>query len=166
MSSWSVPKDIIEHGEANDGKKTGEWFYYYPSGEPLARGKYAAGAKDGMWEYWHESGQLWMAGEYIISIEQGRSYSKPDGMWVVLTDSETLDRSPYRALRCENSSLTLWGYWADRIDWASWSEKSAQTLREILPREPSFQGLGYYKKGRRYRILTHEAFLKAAPRTK
>lgn len=166
MFSWSLSRDIIERGETTDGKKTGEWFYFYASGEPLARGRYVLGAKDGLWEYWHESGHLWMAGEYVVSIEQGQSYSKPDGLWMVLTDEESLDRSAHVSLRCENSAIYTVRYWAERIDWSTYSEQGAQVLGEILPQGLSFKGAGYYKKGIRWRILTTEAFLKAASRTK
>jgi hypothetical protein len=67
---------LIASGTYRNGKKTGLWTYYYPTGHIKAEGNYHNGLKDGMWVEWYKDGDVMWKGEW----DKGkRSISFPKG---------------------------------------------------------------------------------------
>lgn len=55
-------------GEYRDGKRHGEWSYFYPEGTRHQRGAYVDGRRHGLWTEWYAEGKLrseieWQDGE-------------------------------------------------------------------------------------------------------
>ncbi|UYZ62951.1 tetratricopeptide repeat protein [Hymenobacter weizhouensis] len=49
---------LVEEGTYRNGKREGEWKYYYATGKPLRRGTYRAGNMEGEWLRYFENGQV------------------------------------------------------------------------------------------------------------
>jgi hypothetical protein len=55
---------VASKGNYADGKKTGEWIYYYNNGVVKAKGYYQNDRSMGTWKWWHENGQLKQTGSF------------------------------------------------------------------------------------------------------
>jgi len=58
-------------GRMKNGKRHGNWKFYYRSGGMKAKGKYADGQLDGYWEWWRENGQLLQHGAFKRGVQIG-----------------------------------------------------------------------------------------------
>ncbi|MBX2963345.1 MAG: hypothetical protein KF687_12590 [Cyclobacteriaceae bacterium] len=58
-------------GDYENGKRTGEWITYFPSGNIAAHGKYENDHPVGKWEYFFEDGTMSSSGEYLEGYKQG-----------------------------------------------------------------------------------------------
>ena len=54
--TWEVSG--IDSGKFVNGKKEGEWLYFYENGQWEIKGNYKDGKKDGFWEYFNRDGSL------------------------------------------------------------------------------------------------------------
>ncbi|MCR9248626.1 MAG: redoxin family protein [bacterium] len=70
-------------GPIEDGLQTGEWTYYYESGQRRARGRYVDDHRIGPWVYYYETGIVEWRGEFD---EKGRR----SGEWSMNYPDETL----------------------------------------------------------------------------
>ncbi len=76
--------DPLTEGTYRDGKRDGDWIYYYPNGQKEAIGRYRDGVENGPWTMWYEDGRLQSQGVYL----DGRM----DGKWVFHYESgETVE---------------------------------------------------------------------------
>jgi antitoxin component YwqK of YwqJK toxin-antitoxin module len=70
---------LTSEGTYSEGKKHGEWLWYFPSGQVSCRGYYERGDPVGEWTYYHENGQISQRGQYING--------EKDGYWVGFSSS-------------------------------------------------------------------------------
>ncbi|MBN2681874.1 MAG: hypothetical protein JXR58_05165 [Bacteroidales bacterium] len=63
--------EIMEEGEYKNNKRTGDWKFYYPSGKVEQTGSYIAGNETGTWKFYAESGQLLMEENYLKGKREG-----------------------------------------------------------------------------------------------
>ncbi|HEX5052369.1 MAG TPA: hypothetical protein VFZ65_11385 [Planctomycetota bacterium] len=54
-STWG---HLAQRGEFRDGKRVGEWEFWYPGGSRCAQGGFVDGAMDGPWQVWGTGGDL------------------------------------------------------------------------------------------------------------
>lgn len=59
-------------GEYKNGKKHGEWIYWYKNGFVWSEGEFYEDKSDGIRKVYHENGQLYYEGEY----DEGKQISK------------------------------------------------------------------------------------------
>jgi hypothetical protein len=81
LDGYTAIGQCIAIANQGDELQTGDWTYYYPSGEMYAKGNFAIGGitecqaggpsasyynyKVGLWKYWYGNGQLLTEGRYI-----------------------------------------------------------------------------------------------------
>ena len=71
---------IESQGNMVDGKQTGLWTYWGPSGDKIASGQFISGLKEGEWTYWVNNGQLQSQGIYKAGQRHGKwTFRYPDG---------------------------------------------------------------------------------------
>ena len=69
-----VDGEVLYRGIVDkQGRKQGDWEYYYPGGKLKAKGSYKNDYKIGTWNYYFRNGQLEQTGRYIRG--------NPDGLW-------------------------------------------------------------------------------------
>ncbi len=73
-SEYYVTGELKSAGKKFDGKKEGEWNYFYEDGSKEAKGIYKAGKKFGAWVYYNESGTIKAEGNFINDLT--------DGIWI------------------------------------------------------------------------------------
>ena len=80
----------LTNGWFVNGKKNGQWTYWYEEGQLERRGMYENGKETGEWTFWYENGQLYMIGSYqsgksigswTIYWENGRVFSQIEHIW-------------------------------------------------------------------------------------
>jgi antitoxin component YwqK of YwqJK toxin-antitoxin module len=62
---------IKVEGEYEEGKKNGQWIFYYESGIIWSQGFFKQGLSTGKTKVFHENGQLFYEGEYVEGKKQG-----------------------------------------------------------------------------------------------
>jgi antitoxin component YwqK of YwqJK toxin-antitoxin module len=78
---------LMSEGEFTNGKRSGEWKTYYPSGKVASSGYYENDVPVGRWNYYFESGTISSSGEYRDGFKQGYWNSfAPDGYTLSETD--------------------------------------------------------------------------------
>lgn len=99
-------------GNYTQGKKTGDWVFYYPGGKLEQKGRYNKDGKPhGMWRWYYENGQLWREESYRSGSKDGLSVTydetgrviesgdfldgEEDGPWFELI-GDTYTRGEYR----------------------------------------------------------------------
>jgi antitoxin component YwqK of YwqJK toxin-antitoxin module len=73
-TEYYISGEIKSTGKNFDGKKEGEWFYYFEDASLQAKGNYREGKKFGSWKYYNESGTINAEGNYINDLT--------DGVWI------------------------------------------------------------------------------------
>ncbi len=73
-SEYYITGELKSTGKKFDGKKEGEWNYFYEDGSKEAKGIYKAGKKFGAWVYYNESGTIKAEGNFINNLT--------DGIWI------------------------------------------------------------------------------------
>ena len=73
-----------KQGRVKDGKKEGEWVWYYDNGQLDWKGTYRNGKKEGEWVLYHDNGQLSLKGTY--------RNGQLEGEWVLYRDNGQLWR--------------------------------------------------------------------------
>lgn len=69
-------------GEYQNGKKSGNWQFFYPTGQLEKQGPYAGGVENGLWTSFHPSGDRRSEGDMVDGKEHGPwSYWMEDGSW-------------------------------------------------------------------------------------
>ncbi len=61
-------------GQYKNGKKDGEWLYWYSNGQKKMIINYKEGIKEGQWTYWYESGQIRIKTHYYNNKLDGINY--------------------------------------------------------------------------------------------
>jgi antitoxin component YwqK of YwqJK toxin-antitoxin module len=81
---------LRSEGEYSNGKKQGEWIYYYPTGQIESRGSYVNDKADGLWEYFYEDGAVSRSGDFLDGVRAGawKSYYQDGAL-----SSETVFRA-------------------------------------------------------------------------
>lgn len=64
---------IKAEGFIKDGKKEGQWIYYYENGNKFKEINYRMGIENGIWRMWYENGNLY--------IEDTMDNGKSNGLW-------------------------------------------------------------------------------------
>lgn len=69
---WKVmgADTVIGSGTMKRGR--GAWTSFYPTGEKLAEGRYAANQPDGRWKMFHKSGNLAAEGAFVNGVRDGK----------------------------------------------------------------------------------------------
>ncbi len=71
---------LMTEGGFVNGRKSGEWKTYYPSGKVASAGRYENDDTVGQWQYYFENGTVSSSGEYRGGLKQGYWNSfTPDG---------------------------------------------------------------------------------------
>ena len=60
-----------ENGRINNGKRKGEWVWYYPDGRLHHKGNYKNGKKEGEWFTYWTNGKLFRKGSYKNDEKEG-----------------------------------------------------------------------------------------------
>ena len=97
----------LKQGKVKDGKKKGEWLYYFESGELYVKSNYKDGKKEGEYLKYHENGQLDYKGNYKDGKLEGEHLKydqngqlrfklnykddKLDGEWIYYNKNGQLD---------------------------------------------------------------------------
>lgn len=99
--TWEKYEDsvLVARGSYKNGKKTGNWTYWYPNGQIREEGHFRKGEKDGMWVQWYKDGEVmwkgvWDMGERKIDPHDAEPEiefpaAKPEGS-VLNSDSTYL----------------------------------------------------------------------------
>lgn len=168
-------------GRIEDGLQTGEWTYYYESGQRRAHGRYADDHQVGPWTYWFENGGIEWTGAYD---ERGKrtgewTFFHPDatvrargryiadfedGPWEFYNPGGTLDR------RGQYDTGLLSGPWqyfhadgrpkaeglchrSQRVGrWRIWDEKGTETAQDFGTRPGVVIALELWPNGARRRL--------------
>ena len=75
----------IENGNIKNGRKNGEWLYYYPNGQLINKEIYKDGKLDGLREKYYENGQFKMKGNLKFGWQ--------DGLWEYFNEDGSLLRT-------------------------------------------------------------------------
>ncbi len=70
---------LLSEGDYREGRKTGEWTTYYPSGKVASCGTYTEDEPNGVWIYYHPNGNVASSGSFVAG--------RKDGYWVSFDDS-------------------------------------------------------------------------------
>jgi uncharacterized protein len=62
---------LQSEGDFSNGKKDGEWKFYYPSGKISSSGLYKNDEPDGKWTYYFEDGSVSSSGQYVEGKRNG-----------------------------------------------------------------------------------------------
>lgn len=69
--SWHSNEQRRLEGAYLEGKETGAWLYWYPTGTPQQQGSYTMGVRDGVWTSYHPDGERASEGQYVDGSEHG-----------------------------------------------------------------------------------------------
>jgi antitoxin component YwqK of YwqJK toxin-antitoxin module len=69
---WWDGEVLLVAGAAGPSLRQGEWLYWHPNGERLARGKFELGRQVGRWIWWYPTGQVLARGEFNEGLADGR----------------------------------------------------------------------------------------------
>ena len=59
-------------GEYRDGKREGQWKYWFSNGNTWSEARYKAGLRDGKSTVWYENGRKYFEGNYRMGERSGR----------------------------------------------------------------------------------------------
>lgn len=90
---------LLAKGRYVNGKKHGQWIWFFPDGDTLAKGKYVNGLKSGTWTEYVKNGNTWHIGSFV----GGRK----EGLWKTLSFEDLSQTESQRIQAKENYHLGL-----------------------------------------------------------
>jgi antitoxin component YwqK of YwqJK toxin-antitoxin module len=108
---------IKSQGEYKDGKRIGEWVFYYPNGKLEQKGKYdKKGQAQGAWNWYYESGNLLREENYLNDVLDGAT-TEYDDAGKIVTKGQYVDGQKEGVWEYEMGDYKEVGnYKADRRD--------------------------------------------------
>ena len=83
-----------------NGKREGNWIYWYGNGQQRAKGNFSQGKAEGHWVTWHENGQKRSDGNY--------SQDKKEGLLIIWDENgQKRSESNYS----QGIKESLWSHW-------------------------------------------------------
>lgn len=80
--TWHPNEQRASFGEFVEGKRSGHWEYYFPTGSIERQGSFVGGVAEGVWTAFHPSGARRSEGEMVDGKEHGTwTYWEEDGSW-------------------------------------------------------------------------------------
>lgn len=84
---WHPNGERLARGKYELGKQTGRWVWWYPTGQAMARGEFNDGLADARWIWWHDNGHRQCIGSFALGKQVGLWSSwRDDGRLTVVHD--------------------------------------------------------------------------------